>query len=455
MTTTRTLTGQPGPYAQEIFEKDRNKAPAVMRLEAPALDLGSEDVSIDRYISKAWHDREVEKVWRKTWQLACRVEEIPNVGDHVIYEIVNDSLIVVRTSPTEIKAYINACLHRGTLLRKEGGSVKQFRCPFHGWTWNLQGQLTELPAAWDFPHVDQKKACLPEAKVGVWAGFVFVNFDPECETLESYLEILPEHFKAFALEDRYKAVHVAKIMPCNWKLALEAFNETYHVHYVHPQVLSYNDDENTQYDVWPDVRHVSRMISVQGISSPSLPKITPEMTIAHIRRDAPFFAGKPIEASADISARAALANRAREKLSRSTGRDMSQVSDTEAVDLIEYLLFPNMMPWGGYSLPLCYRFRPYGDDQERCIMEIMYLFAKSPDGSHPEPATIHWLGEDEPWSNAPELGSAAMLVDQDTDNLKRIQRGLRTTRKSGVTLSRYQESRIRHFNQTLDAYMSK
>jgi hypothetical protein len=178
------------------------------------------------------------------------------------------------------------------------------------------------------------------------------------------------------------------------------------------------------------------------------------MTIAHIRRDAPFFGGKPIETSEATSARTALADRAREKLSRSTGRDMSGVSDTEAVDLIEYLLFPNMMPWGGYSLPLCYRFRPYGDDHERCVMEIMFLFAKAPDGSHPEPAAIHWLGEDEPWSNAPELGSAAMLVDQDTDNLKRIQRGLRTTRKPGVTLSRYQESRIRHFNQTLDAYMA-
>ncbi len=316
----RTATGQPGPYAQEIFANDRNPAPEVMRLESPALNLGLDDISIDRYISKAWHDREVEKVWRKTWQLACRVEEIPDVGDHVLYEIVHDSLIVVRTSPTEIKAYINACLHRGTQLRKKAGSVKQFRCPFHGWTWNLDGKLTELPAAWDFPQVDRAKSCLPEAKVGVWAGFVFVNFDPDCESLESHLGILPEHFKAFALEDRYKAVHVAKVMPCNWKLALEAFNETYHVHFVHPQVLSYNDDENTQYDVWPGVKHVSRMISVQGIVSPSLANIKPEMTIEHFRRDAPFFAGKPIETSEGTSARAALADRALARARKSPDR---------------------------------------------------------------------------------------------------------------------------------------
>ena len=220
-------------------------------------------------------------------------------------------------------------------------------------------------------------------------------------------------------------------------------------------MLTYNDDQNTQYDVWPGVRHVSRMISLQGISSPAMADVAPETTIAHIRRDAPFFDGKPIEIAEGFTARTALAQRAREKVSRATGQDMSEISDTEAIDLIEYLLFPNMMPWGGYSLPLNYRFRPYGDDPERCVMEIMFLFAKAPDGSHPPVAKMRLLGEDELWATAEELGSAALLVDQDTDNLMRIQKGLRAAKKPGVTFARYQESRLRHFNQTLDDYMSR
>ena len=455
MSTVTIVGGRPGPSVQDVFAKDVNPAPAVLSEESPAVGQSLDDVSIERYFSKVWHDQEVEKVWRKTWQLACRVEEISNVGDHILYEIVHDSLIVVRSSPTEIKAYVNACLHRGTQLRKEPGSVKQFRCPFHGWTWNLDGKLTELPAAWDFPHVDQQKACLPEAKVGVWAGFVFVNFDPDCEPLESYLEILPEHFKTFALEDRYKAVHVAKIMPCNWKLAMEAFIEAYHVASAHPQVLGYYGDLNTQYDVYPGVRHVDRMISVQGVPSPSLPDLDPEVTIRHMRRDVPFFAGAPIEDEPGESARAKLASRARRKISRSSGKDMSNLSDTESLDLIEYSLFPNMVPWGGQALPICYRFRPHGDEPERCIMEIMYLFSKAPDGTHPEPASIHWLAIDEPWASAVELGSAAMVADQDSDNLMRIQKGLRASKKPGVTLAQYQESRIRHFHATLDAYMAR
>lgn len=454
MAMTTILQGRPGPSVQEVLAGDVNPAPAVMLRESPAEGLGDQDVGIERYFSKAWHDLEVEKVWRRTWQLACRLEEIPNVGDHIVYEIVHDSLIVVRSSPTEIRAYVNSCLHRGTQLRTEAGSVKQFRCPFHGFTWDLNGKLTDVPGAWDFPQIERKAFCLPEAKVGVWGGFVFINFDADCEPLESYLEILPEHFKAFRPEDRYKAAHVAKIMPCNWKLAMEAFIESYHVPSAHPQVLGYYGDENTQYDVWPGVRHVNRMISVQGVPSPSLPDLDPEITIRHIRRDVPFYGGAPITADAEGSARAKLAQRAREKISRASGRDMSALSDSESLDLIEYLLFPNMVPWGGQALPICYRFRPLGDEPERSVMEIMFLFSKAADGSHPEPAPMRWLGIDEPWSNAPELGSAAMVADQDTENLKRIQRGLRASKKPGVTLARYQESRIRHFHETLDAYMA-
>ncbi len=448
------IARRPEPSVQSIFDTDSIAPPAVLREESPPRGQSSDDVSRERYFSREWHDREVENVWRKTWQFACRIEEIPNVGDQIVYDIVNDSLVVVRTIDG-VKAFINSCLHRGTLLRTEAGNAKQIRCPFHGWTWNLDGTLKLIPGQWDFPHVDKDKFCLPEAKVGLWGGFVFVNFDPECEPFESYLEILPAHFEAFALENRYKAAHVAKIMPCNWKLGMEAFVEAYHVPIAHPQVVTYYGDSNTQYDIWPGVRHVSRMLSVQGVPSPAMKHVDPQVTLADLRRDAPFYAGKPIEIGPGETARAKLAERAREKITRSSGKDMSQLSDSESLDLIEYLLFPNMVPWGGQALPIVYRFRPHGDDPDSHIMEIMFLFAKAPDGSHPAPATIRILGPDQPWTDAPELGSAAMVADQDTDNLRRIQKGLKTSRKPGVTLARYQESRIRHFHATLDAYLAR
>jgi phenylpropionate dioxygenase-like ring-hydroxylating dioxygenase large terminal subunit len=449
------IARRPGPSVQGIFATDLNPPPETMRSESPAPDQSLEDLSIERYFARDWHEREVDKIWRKCWQLAGRVEQIPHAGDHIVYDIVHDSLIVVRTASGDIRAYINSCLHRGTMLRTEGGCVDRLRCPFHGWTWTLDGKLSVVPGQWDFPHIDKDKLALPEAKMGIWGGFVFVNFDADCEPLETYLENLPAHFADFRLEDRYLAAHVAKIMPCNWKLAMEAFVEAYHVASAHPQVLPYYGDTNTQYDVWPGVRHVSRMISVQGVPSPALKSVAPERTIEEMRRDVPFFGGKPIEVGEGETARAKLAERSREKIARSTGLDMSALSDSESLDLIEYMLFPNMVPWGGQALPLTYRFRPNGDDPESSIMEIMFLFSKAPDGSHPPPATMTMLGPDQNWSDAPELGSAARVADQDTDNLMRIQKGLRTSRKPGVTLARYQESRIRHFHATLDDYLRK
>lgn len=447
--------GRPGPSVQEVYARDDNPPPAVLRGEFPATGQSLDDVSTLRYFDQGWFDQEVEKVWRKCWQFACRVEDIPNVGDHTIYEIVHDSLIVVRTGPDEIRAYVNACLHRGTLLRTKGGSVKQFRCPFHGFTWDLDGKLVEIPSAWDFPQVDPPKWCLPEAKVGVWGGFVFVNFDPDCEPLESYLEILPEHFKMANLEDRYIAAHVAKTLDCNWKLAMEAFIEAFHVAYAHPQVLGYYGDLNTQYDVFPGVRHVDRMISLHGVPSPSMGDLEPDTTIRHIRRDWPFFGGPPIEEELGDTPRAKLANRARKKITRSSGRDMSGLSDAEALDLIEYSLFPNMVPWAGQGMPILYRFRPKGNNPEQCVMELMFMFAKAPDGSHPPPAEINWLSPGQLWADAPELGNAAVVADQDTDNLQRIQKGIRTSRKPGATFAQYQESRLRHFHETLDYYMAR
>ena len=156
--------GRPRPSVQDVYAQDAFPPPAVLRIESPPIGLGSEDVSIERYFSKTWHDREVTHVWRKTWQLACRVEEIPNVGDHVVYDIVHDSLIVTRvgTGPNDIRAYVNSCLHRGTQLRTEGGNAKQFRCPFHGFTWDLEGKLRVVPSAWDFPGLDRSE----ERRVG-------------------------------------------------------------------------------------------------------------------------------------------------------------------------------------------------------------------------------------------------------------------------------------------------
>ncbi len=285
----------PARSVQDILASDAKPPQAVLLIDSPR-DMGRDDVSLDRYYTREWHDREIKTVWQKTWQMACREEDIPNVGDTEIYEIVHDSLIIVRTgsSPTDIRAYVNFCLHRGTILCTEAGNLRHIKCPVHGITWGLDGKLAGLPNAWDFPQIDRKTFNLPEAKVGLWAGFVFINFDPNCEPLESYLECLPEHFKAFNTDNRYKAVHGGKILPCNWKLAEEAFMEGMHIAATHPQSVEYTADTNTQYDIF-DGRHVNRFVMPEGVASPALGNY-PEQKIADaMRRDIAFYSNREIE----------------------------------------------------------------------------------------------------------------------------------------------------------------
>ena len=124
------------------------------------------------------------------WQFACRVEHIPEPGDYIVYEIADLSFVVIRTDTGEIKAYPNACLHRGRRLKDHDGHCSELRCPFHGFAWALDGELADVPASWDFPHVAARADDdfhLPECKVGTWAGFVFINPDPDAEPLDDFL----------------------------------------------------------------------------------------------------------------------------------------------------------------------------------------------------------------------------------------------------------------------------
>ncbi|HEY6132007.1 MAG TPA: aromatic ring-hydroxylating dioxygenase subunit alpha, partial [Halioglobus sp.] len=258
------------PSTQDIIARDRVEAPGWVRSESYQF-LGDEDLSNDRYIDPAFAKKEYDNLWTRTWQFACREEHIPEVGDYYVYDIGRHSFIITRVAADDIRAYYNACLHRGTMLRAPGtdGNTTEFKCSFHGWSWNLDGTHKESVCKWDFPHVDPKKFSLPQARVELLGGFVFINMDPKAPTLADYLG--PEfmaHIKQWNLEDRYIYCHVSKRLPANWKLSMEAFMEAYHVINTHPQVAVSNADGNSQYDFYGE--HVDRFISSLGVLSPHL-----------------------------------------------------------------------------------------------------------------------------------------------------------------------------------------
>jgi phenylpropionate dioxygenase-like ring-hydroxylating dioxygenase large terminal subunit len=432
----------PGITYQELLDADTHPVPDVLRLDAP-MYLGSEDIPKERYTTRAYHDLEVEHVWKKAWQFACREEHIPRPGDHVVYEIAGMSFIVMRTDDGTIKAYPNACLHRGRLLKEHDGNCSEIRCSFHSFAWTLDGKLSDVPARWDFPHVQDEAFALPEAKVDTWAGFVFINPDVNCGSLPDFLGDLPSHFSVWDLENKYVEAHVAKVIRANWKIAQEAFCEAYHVSGTHPQILPYLGDTNSQVDVW---ENFSRVITPAGTPSPLMHTTPTEDEMMRAMLDIRVGANSPVTIPEGITMRAYGAEMSRNRWRPIVGDAVDQMSDAEMMDSIDYTVFPNFHPWGALNR-IVYRFRPNGNDHRSSIMEVLFLAPFK--GERPKPAPIRWLAEDEPFSNARELATLGKVFDQDSFNMPKVQLGLETTYKAGVTLADYQESRIRWIHQKL------
>ena len=417
----------------ELLDGDQypERIPETLRMES-SLPGGVRKVPTERYFSKEWHDREVERLWKRVWQMACHVDDIPEVGDYVVYDVAHLSWIVVRTGADEFKAFNNACLHRGRQLREfDGRQATEFRCPFHGWCWEIDGSLREIPSEWDFPEVREDVGQLREARTATWGGFVFINPDPACEPFEDFLGDLPRHYEKYDYEKKYKQMHVAKVVRANWKTNQEAFMEGYHIIATHPQLMIYGGDgANHQYDSFGNW---SRAVTIAARSSPHRG--------IHPSREEIF------------ATRHRMADMMRESLREVVGDRVDAYCDAELIDGQYNNLFPNFHPWGSFSR-IVYRFRPYGDDPDMSIMEVIYL-APWPEGEEKPPAApIHWLGPDDPWTDAPEMGGLARVLNQDSYNLPKVQKGLKTKADPTIHLAAYEEGKLRHFHHLYDQWVA-
>ncbi|GGC19245.1 hypothetical protein GCM10011371_03630 [Novosphingobium marinum] len=440
------------PTWRALAEADSHTVePSLCKENSPF--LGDEPIPAQRYTSHDYHRREVEKVWKKTWQVACREEEIPDVGDHLVYRIAGLSFVVVRTAPEEIKAFRNVCLHRGReLVDCSGKGAESFRCPYHAWTWSIDGSLKGFPGKWDFPTVQDGSHDLREARVGRWNGFVFINPDRDAGSLADHLGGIDMHFADWPLDRRFTLWHVRKTIRSNWKVAMEAFLEAYHLAMTHPQALPSVSEHGTQYDVWQE-----------GDAAYSR-SITPTAVPSHHARNGSTKEALEVQWALlnglrmdelpplpeNITDRASLAEWRREKLAEMTGADYSALSDAMVLDSIQYWLFPNFCPWLGEGLPLTYTFRPDQDSADTCYMDA-WMLVRLPDGA-PTPAApaIIELGPDDPFE--PHIGAMGEIFDQDDFNMPMVQQGMKQWPEDvpGVTLGRYQESRIRFFHQVLE-----
>jgi phenylpropionate dioxygenase-like ring-hydroxylating dioxygenase large terminal subunit len=421
----------------------------------------------DVYFSTDFARLEADNLWPYVWQLACRLEEIPKVGDFVTYDIVDDSIIVVRDSETSIKAFHNVCPHRGRRLTEGFGHTRQFVCRFHGWRYDLSGANTRVVDKEDWGGcLKDAEIRLREVKTDVWGGFVFINMDPDCEPLAKFIEPVDEYCAKFEFEKLRFRWYKTTIMPVNWKTILEFFNEFYHVQQTHHQLLPFTNDYSNSDGFG---RHAAMWYPATGAlplsRSPRLPpKAEPDFRnyvlqfVETFNRDLKamvternYLATQRLreEVPADAPPMQVLIKWVQFQMeaAQADGSGWPEGLTPEYIERskLDWHVFPNTIYLHGFvDGVLWYRARPNGRDPESCIFDVWSLQRYGPGKAPPLNREFYPNWQDGDWP---------LIFRQDFANLPEVQKGFRSRGFNGSRTNPVQERAISHFHRVLREFL--
>src|SRR3546814_293522 len=313
-------------------------------------------IPTDRYTSVEVAQQERDLIWMRVWQIAGRVDEVPNPGDWKEHRIYDQSFLVVRGRDGQLRGFVNACRHRGNVLCREpnGNAGGRFVCPYHLWSYDLEGQLRGVTRPDLVGDLNKEELGLLEVSVGTFAGFIFLNPDPDAAPLADFLG--PEAFEMiepYHLEDMVTVLDVREAIDCNWKVVVDAFQEGYHIQAIHPELLQIVviDPTTNRFRFWGDhevacapfaVADASPEDEYEGLKS--LPDTFPTVT-GYLPRLAELVDGYrnadgEIEYPAGVTGRILLQQATRETLTE-MGLDVSALTDAQMTDNHGWLLFPS------------------------------------------------------------------------------------------------------------------
>lgn len=194
-------------------------------------------IPIHRFFTREYYELEKERVFKKTWLRVGLAKDIPRIGDYFVkeLEVCDTSIVVVRGKDERIRAFHNACSHRtNRVAYGTSGNVPRFTCKFHSWSYGLDGKLLGVPEHSCFHGMRKEDNGLTEVACDVWEGFIFINVDPSNkQTLRDYIgEELVNGYEGF-FERMTVVGRWSAIVPANWKICKDAFDENYHFSTVH------------------------------------------------------------------------------------------------------------------------------------------------------------------------------------------------------------------------------
>lgn len=427
-----------------------------LEAKQPYIDNGVERAGKEGYFSREYMQKEWDRLWTRSWLIAGVTADLGKVGDYFLFNIGDESIIVTLTEDG-VRAFYNVCSHRGArLLSEERGNRKVIVCPFHSWSFNNDGSLRRITDEETFrPEVVAHRPGLKAVHCEVHAGIVFINMcEGEAPPLAEAIGLPEGYLEAYRI-DRMKVVrHVRSEWGANWKVGVEAFYESYHLHAVHPETRGVMGDLNVQYDLYPN--GASRMIVPLGQPSPrAADQTTVNEGLKAMLSDAGIDPTGFDGTAADV--RRAIQQAKRERSDR-LGLEYERFTDGQLSDSWATGIFPNVQIGCHPEAVFLMRFIPHETDPERFYYDTMTLMlpAEDPDYCPPDwmglpedtdvtgavrPATEYYTLEEDP-----QLG---LVLSQDASLLPVVQQGMRSRGFSGQLWGE-QEQRLRHFHVELE-----
>lgn len=425
----------------------------------PEPEFRNTPITPDRYYSKEWAQREWDKVWTRTWQIAGVTAQLQKQGDWLTADFGFETIVCVRGEDATVRAFYNVCQHRGMpVVSGTQGNSKRLVCPYHGWTYDLAGKLKTVP---DEPDFIQGSPCgkknLVEVRCEVWAGFVWINMDANAAPLREHLGPIAEQIESYPMEKMVRTHWMTVEGDFNWKLVQDNFNESYHVPFVHPQtkyVMEYAY-QHCQFDLFPEGH--ARMF-MPGAGPSKQMRGGEKETLESLKNELEFWDLDPeqFRGGKTREIRAALQKAKREK-GAEKGFDFSSYHDDQLTDHWHFSIFPNLSfslkPDGNIWL----RARPHETDPEKCYFDMWYM-TLFPEGTerYYSQSMQDWVDISVP---APHMqGKFGEVnigpgISQDVEIWQVQQRGLHSQGYKRDYLP-WQERRVRHFQENLEKWMA-
>jgi phenylpropionate dioxygenase-like ring-hydroxylating dioxygenase large terminal subunit len=364
--------------------------------KAPPRDWpNTPDIPAGRYVDPRFYQLELEHVWRKSWLLAAHIDEIPEPGCFMLWDNAGQPVVITHADSGAVNAFYNTCSHRGApVVTEASGRSKRLTCKYHGWSYDHEGELRGLRDPEDFRDLDKSCRGLKAVRCERFGNLIFVNFDPQAPTLLEWLGPIADEWEEFQFGNCRLAARAIFDLDCNWKIAMEANTEVYHVRSIHPTTVA---------PILDDRRNVNTLYrNGHGRMIAPTPKGKSNLDAVGIATDLPQF---------------------------------STVGEIGRTCTQSYGLFPNMVaPLSQYAIPPI-QFWPNGIN--KCRMETWTMAPDWGDGEGPDMWTVN-RGE-----------SLCQVLLEDTQFGEKIQASMESYGFESVPLS-YQEARIYHWNQAAD-----